>query len=131
MGKQTRRHQERQEQRALQSDEAKKLLDGIIETDISAQVSIATATGARFMLDLSYDDAIKMISEADPGVFLRFKTYSWVGSRQQEMEFFHVAYRADTITEVNEITHDMWVAHVTDQFARAQAMAIKQSGILG
>lgn len=114
-----------------QSEQAKQLLDGIVDTAEQAKVALVTShAGTLMVLGIEYEDAIKQLESylepKDLQRFIEYRTFIWTGNFNGEMWIHKKAIRAGWIIDVVEVTDEQWRAHVLDQVNRATQAAMQR-----
>lgn len=129
------------------SEDAKKLLDGIINTDKQAHFSLVTQhAGTLMCLGMRADNALDFITsyeegcdvlrgfegEADLGKFVELETFIWTGENLATDMWIHRKFvRVGWIIECIEVTDDQWRAYVTDHVSRQQQAVINRASQAG
>lgn len=129
------------------TDEAKQLLEGIINTEHQSGFSLLTSHAGTLMVTAlvsgedritSYDNAkdylSKFVGEDDLNKFIEVETFIWAGGLGTDMWIHRKFIRVGWVIEVIEVTDEQWKAYVTDHVAREQQAAInraQQSGLMG
>lgn len=129
MGKRTNNQKSEDIASVARSDEAKRLLEGIIDLNIVSNVALITShAGPLMILGVTYDEfrltmAAWDMSPEGLSKFVEVETFQWTGQRNSEAITHKKAIRVGWIIEVIEVTREQWDMHVTEQVARqSQAM---------
>ena len=124
MGKRTNNQKSSDMQSVARSDEAKRLLEGIIDLNIVSNVALITShAGPLMILGVTYPEFCKTMSEWDmsseaQSEFIEVETFQWTGQRHSEAITHKKIIRVGWIIEVIEVTREQWDMHVTEQIAR-------------
>lgn len=129
------------------SEDAKKLLDGIINTDKQAHFSLLTQHAGTLMClgfrtdegnVVDYEAACEYLkgfqNEDDLGKFVEIETFIWTGENlATDMWIHRKLVRVGWIIECIEVTDDQWRAYVMDHVQRQQQALVnraQQSGLM-
>lgn len=110
------------------SEEAKALLEGIVNTEEQAYFCVYTKQGKQLLcLGESYEEAWKRLAEAS--TFMQLKTFYWHGTRNNEMERYETCIRVSEIVELCEVTPSDWERHVLAEVERGVQQSAARVGL--
>lgn len=114
--------------REQESAERKALLEGIVDTDDQALVSLVTShQGTLLVLGETIDTALEKLSHAEDMEFTKWLTFVFTQKLPIRLMKQQKYIRAGWVIDIVEVTEEMWENMLLDQGNRLAQMAINSS----
>lgn len=111
-----------------ESAERKKILEGIIDTDEQALVSLVTShQGTLLVLGETIDTALEKLSHAEDNEFTKWLTFVFTQKLPIRLMKQQKYIRAGWVIDIVEVTEEMWENMLLDQGNRLAQMQVNQS----